>query len=775
MIKTSVIIPVYNVEAYLEECLESVFGQTQQEIEVIAIDDGSTDSSLSILRHMQEKHQNLRIITQSNHGLGYARNVGIEYAKGEFVYFIDSDDYLCDSEAFEKCYLYAKNNNLDILTFDAGIFGDVERISHNQYDRRNILPAEEIMTGKQMLSLAYERNSFVAPSWLLYISREFLCKYQLRYLTSILYEDNPFYCKIMALAERVMFLPSAFYQRRYREGSIMTSSITLKNSKSYLQVAVSVFDLYREHKTEENEIFRKIALRLLLSGVNKLVVLDESEELQELAQEMWQEALHICRTDNEEDKYCNEERLLEIAKRLNEKKIPVPYRQGNELFYCPKVSVVVPVYNVEKYVRQCVESLCTQTLFEIEIICINDGSTDNSSGILHELAESDDRIRVIDKENTGYGATVNMGIKAAKAKYIAILESDDFAVPTMYEKLYRQAENSDADIVKSNHYDYFAEENKTTVMECLKGLPYGQLLDQEERMKLVFTQPAIWCALYRRSFLLDNELFFLPTPGASYQDTSFACKTILSAKTIILLEEPLMYYRKDNMNSSVKDNNKIFCVCDEMEEIRRFIIARGNPEELAVYAKNMYLRYRWNLWRLEIEKRPAFLLMMYKAFRYASFAGGFIKKDWNDEEWEWIHRFVYSFPAMYKMLTGQGQRASFPMLSDDEIEFMILKDSSELLIYGAGIRGKWLINLLRGHGIHPKGIVVTQLEDNAETVEGLPVMDIEYVSRKMRDSLILLGVGAKLQNEVIDTMQEKYMENYLVPSKGLLALLEKEE
>ena len=101
-----------------------------------------------------------------------------------------------------------------------------------------------------------------------------------------------------------------------------------------------------------------------------------------------------------------------------------------------KVSIVVPIYNVEKYLRQCLNSIINQTLKDIEIICVNDGSTDLSTQIINEFAEKDNRIKIINKENSGYGASMNRGFDSATGEYLGIVESDDYADPCMFEKLY---------------------------------------------------------------------------------------------------------------------------------------------------------------------------------------------------------------------------------------------------------------------------------------------------------------------------------------------------
>ena len=122
-----------------------------------------------------------------------------------------------------------------------------------------------------------------------------------------------------------------------------------------------------------------------------------------------------------------------------------------------KVSVIVPCYNVEKYVRECIQSICNQTLKEIEIICINDGSKDNTLSIINEFKKKDKRIKVINKENTGYGHSVNLGIDIACGKYIGIVESDDFIEPNMYSEMYEISEFYNLEVCRCCYYEYHSD------------------------------------------------------------------------------------------------------------------------------------------------------------------------------------------------------------------------------------------------------------------------------------------------------------------------------
>lgn len=164
------------------------------------------------------------------------------------------------------------------------------------------------------------------------------------------------------------------------------------------------------------------------------------------------------------------------------------------------VSVVMPIYNASKFLKESLGGLVQQTLKNIEIICVNDGSTDDSLEIMRKYAFNDARIKIIDKANSGYGNTMNEGIKIATGEYIGILEPDDFSDINMLEALYSVAKQYDADVVKSNYYEYSQSQQRNTFFEVLDGLEYNKVTSAEENEKIIFRRPCIWSAIYRRSF-----------------------------------------------------------------------------------------------------------------------------------------------------------------------------------------------------------------------------------------------------------------------------------
>lgn len=279
----------------------------------------------------------------------------------------------------------------------------------------------------------------------------------------------------------------------------------------------------------------------------------------------------------------------------------------------PIVSVIVPVYNNEHYVVPCMRSLLAQTLENIEIICINDGSTDGSSSVLHNFANADPRVIVVDKENGGYGVGINTGLRMAQGKYVTILESDDFADLDMLETLVAYAEAFDLDVAKANFSLYWSKKiKKDQFLELFAPFECDKLIDPSNRddQHCFYVQPAIWSAIYRADFIRDNNLWLLETPGAAYQDTAFNFKIWACARRVMFVHRPFVHYRQDNEASSINHPGKVNNIRLEYAEIRRWL-REDRPDlhdSLApVATKMMCDAYKWNTGRITEEYRLDFV------------------------------------------------------------------------------------------------------------------------------------------------------------------------
>lgn len=282
-----------------------------------------------------------------------------------------------------------------------------------------------------------------------------------------------------------------------------------------------------------------------------------------------------------------------------------------------KISVVVPVYNVEKYLKECIDSIINQTLEDIEIICVNDGSTDSSLEILNDYAKKDSRIIVINKSNSGYGHTMNMGLNAATGEYVGIIESDDFADKNMFEDLYKLAKEYDADIVKGDWYNYWSKNKFARKNNRISSAKALKLTNSKQDKSLLRINPSVWSAIYKKEFLNKYNIRFLETPGASYQDLAFSFKVFALAEKVILTDKAYLYYRQDNMNSSVKSKTKVYCVCDEYEEIDRFLEEYPDLKfEFKVQEEiNRYNGYVSSVLRIDDSVKPEFVKVFSDHFK----------------------------------------------------------------------------------------------------------------------------------------------------------------
>lgn len=290
----------------------------------------------------------------------------------------------------------------------------------------------------------------------------------------------------------------------------------------------------------------------------------------------------------------------------------------------PAISVLVPIFNTENYLEDCLESLRSQSFADFEAICINDGSTDTSSDIAHRFAAQDSRFCVIDKSNSGYGASMNKGLEAAQGKYIAVLESDDIMYPDALQSLHSTAEAFSSDAVKGNFTFYWSDPSKADQFhEMVSPDMTGRTIDTRVDTRIFMHKASIWSGLYRSDFLKRHGIRFLETPGASYQDSSFAFKVWASADKATFIHTPIIHYRQDNEASSVNSKGKVFCVCDEYAEIHRWLCERrGDPhfrDHLSILTHEMllskYNAYLWNYDRLANDYREDFLLKMIDEFR----------------------------------------------------------------------------------------------------------------------------------------------------------------
>lgn len=433
----------------------------------------------------------------------------------------------------------------------------------------------------------------------------------------------------------------------------------------------------------------------------------------------------------------------------------------------PNVSVVVPVYNTEKYLVQCLDSLKSQTLDDIEFICINDGSTDNSQEILNKYAINDSRFKIIAKKNSGYGHTMNVGIENASGEYIGIVESDDFVEPDMYKTLYENAKLYNADLVKSNFWIYRYGED--IYLKALQNGPYLKVFTPRiEEQTVLLRGQSIWSAIYKKDMILRNNIRFLETPGASYQDTSFYFITMAVADRVVLLEDAFLHYRQDNPNSSVKSTGKTFLVCDEIKKIWDYLETKPKIKECLKYIVPEYQWnvYQWNITRLYEKDKFDFLERVYDEFKKLNDMNLLKREWWNNKK---------AFDKMRRITDETKEECLYDNCVDAQIERMYknafihdIKSYSEIYLFGAGRVAKEVINLLKKCSVYPKSLVVSNPKDNPKEIMGYSVVGIGELKEETKaNSLFLIAVTAKAQYAIIRQLQNNGVKNIIAVTDEL--------
>ncbi len=415
-----------------------------------------------------------------------------------------------------------------------------------------------------------------------------------------------------------------------------------------------------------------------------------------------------------------------------------------------KVSIIVPIYNVMKYLHRCLDSLVNQTLNEIEVILVNDASPDDSHKIMEEYRSNyPEKIKCIYlEENISQGGARNRGIEIAKGEYLMFVDSDDWIELTMCEKLYAIALQGNYDIVGCDYYQYQDESgNKSWNSLCFKQQT-GEL-DHNKKTSLVFTYAYAFAKLIRRSLVISNQLFF--TPHMKYEDCALTPLFYLYAKTMGYVEEPLYYYNiRENSTTHLPDICKHRDVIKAAEIFRQEISARG-LEEYSVEAEALYIKLAHYLFKkasncmkeLTLDELNYFEELFHKLYPNCS-----------------CHKYYYSVTdddgrKMAKRLAdmlGYHEIHSYQYLDtgyqhyyryyDEKINTFFdycNKNMLRIALWGAGIKGNDFLTSF----IDKKDQITCVIDKNPikqgkKTITGHTILDIQRASR-LADMIVIMN------------------------------------
>lgn len=624
--KISVIIPIFNVEKYLEDCLESVINQSLKEIEIICVDDGSTDGSNKILRYYASKDSRIHIIEKENGGLSSARNVGIEAAKGEYIHFLDSDD-LMETIAYEYLYEKAKELKLDLLYFEAESFFENDGIKEKNIDKMTLYDRKHKYGVKKGIDLFTElksNNDYIVSACLYLISLNLLR--EIRFSEGVYYEDNLFTFMTILRAKRATCIENKFYLRRVREGSITTSNVTAKHCLSRLDCFKNIFleSIRYEYTSEQfiqiNDLIKTLRWHAVetykkLDDYNRKIYLNYVDLPEK---KLWHEFV-IADEINQRKKQDDINKLKGELKNLQEEYFRIghciSYKIGRLITYFPRklraffkktkgfyrpnisikdcladtkakssigrphISVIMPVYNSERCIERAINSLTNQTMKHIEIICVNDGSTDSSLELLNKLASKDRRIRVISQDNKGAAEARNKGIEVARGEYLLFLDSDDFFYPELCFKTYVQAKRDKAEVclfsarrrnVETGGLEDMGWVLKTKLLPDKK--PFSSIDAKDNLYRITTACP--WTKLYKSKFVKRSGIRYQNLSNSN--DVYFNRMLLSLAKRITYINDPFVEYSyNDSLSTQGTKDKAPTCFITAFERLKQELEKRN--------------------------------------------------------------------------------------------------------------------------------------------------------------------------------------------------------
>ena len=629
MPKVSVIVPCFNVEKYIERCLNSLQKQLLEDIEIICIDDKSTDNTLEILKSRAESDSRIHVIAQEkNMGVAVARNTGIDNATGEYVGFVDADDYV-DIDFYQKIYNHAIKTGAELAK---GLLTVIENGS------RFIPPTNEYAKQRK-IRFCYDFTSAI-------YKKDFLDRHNLRFMEGVaLGEDITFLIKAAYLCNELAFCPyPTSYYYEIRSGSANTTM-----DKNKINSIITIVDHMMNYaNTTQNmpqEDYNFIIWFVLdVLGKNLAKVKFEDKHILEqsvynvinVAKDKKYAKKTLCTVFGQlyerlftkyipnknflkimkkydinvyklyaEKAVLNKNKFIEIInivesqafkkiklfgaftiykkykgnKPIENKKQEIQLVDGK-----PKVSIVVPFYNVEKYIGECMESLVNQTLKDIEIICVDDCGSDNSRQIVENFAKKDTRIKIIkNRKNRGLSYSRNVGIKKATAPYIMFCDSDDMLKLDACEKMMSLVHLTKADIAAcSMEIKYESDTDKKQEDEYLKIKKNGLFdINKQFQFSCNVCAPA---KIYKREIIIKNKIEF--PVGLRHEDEFFFPVYCIWAKKIAQCTEELYVYRRrqESIMNTIHNEKKLNL--DPMRITERYI----------KYCKKMGVWAREKLW-----------------------------------------------------------------------------------------------------------------------------------------------------------------------------------
>lgn len=409
----------------------------------------------------------------------------------------------------------------------------------------------------------------------------------------------------------------------------------------------------------------------------------------------------------------------------------------------PYITVIMPSLNVAPYIRECMESVLAQTMSNIEILCIDAGSTDGTWEILLEYARRDRRISVIHSDRKSYGYQVNLGIKLAKGDYIGVVETDDFIVPEMYEKLYQIAVQTKAEVIKAD-YDSFCllpNGNRQYVTECLFAdeASYDKVIDPRNIVYLYMYDFNIWKGIYSKNFLKSNHICLNESSGAAYQDIGFLMQVMSCTRKVYYSKYSLYRYRLDREESSVNSLAGLKYCYQEFQRLVETKSLREKSGDLPGIYSRMLVAFIGEY--KKILRMASYNIHSDKIEPYRKWFSSQIVPLLSDNDFWCDDNIAYKSMVVEMLQDYYPQKLQEEDQKREEEQERLLRfiENKQVIIFGAGVRGKHMVAFGQYHGANIVGLCDNNGELWSGTKYGYKVMEPEQCRKQYPKAVYVIA------------------------------------
>lgn len=597
----SVVVPTYNVAGYLHQCLDSIVAQSHVHLEILVVDDGSTDESGHIADEWASHDPRIKVTHQPHAGLSAARNTALDQAQGEYITCIDSDDFV-HPHYIERLHQALTTTYADMAVGDFQVVSDSYPHSFPQLPQHMSL---KVFSRDEAINAVFYQKHITHSAWGRLYKRELFDG--IRYPVDKVYEDIAVIYPILMKVERVVTVKDKLYYYMQRPGSII-GTFTIK----HIGILDILDDLEKRVEIENPKFLAPVRNRKLSANFNILLkCAAHGNQFKPQMQRSWM-CIKKLRLECLFDPHIRLKNLtgillsflgrtlflnLPLVKWLYKSRYSAPQQpeMKNEGGEPPLISVISPIYNVADFLSQCLRSIVRQTYSNLEILLIDDGSDDNSLAIAQEWAAHDPRIKVVGKKHSGQSDTRNMALDLCQGEYLTFVDSDDFIAPQFIENLYALATQYNCDVAICDWVEFSDEQGAPPMQEDSKS-PFLKIYNKQEVILNILYQKKLNNSPCSRLFKTKVFKDIRFKSGHIYEDLAIVIPCFENTKKTIYTDQKMYFYRHHASSTMGRFSIKradVLAIMDDME-----VMAREKYPQYVNAVKSRKLSASFNMLRL---------------------------------------------------------------------------------------------------------------------------------------------------------------------------------